>query len=183
MHNRLLQFIAVLCALCLHVGAIAQGAQAAQATTATPKIGLANLNRILAESETAKSLRASLEKEFNPRIEALRKQGESLKAAQADLEKNAPTLSEGQLQQRQRDLVAQNTDFERRKRELDEDYSERQREVTAEFNTKVTNVVRRVAVDEHYDMMFQEAVWWNPAIDITDKIIKELDSGRPAKAR
>jgi outer membrane protein len=160
--------------------ALAQG-QAAQAPTdAGPKIGFANLNRILEESETGKAVRTTLERELLPRLTELKKINDNLQAAQAQLDKDGPTLSDSEREQRRRDLVAMSTDLERRKREYDEDYDARQREASAEFSAKVAKVVRKVAVSERYDMMFQEAVWWNPAIDITTKIIKELDASEAA---
>lgn len=153
--------------------------------TAQNKIGFANINRILQQSETGKIARAKLDREFAPRLDALNKLNDSILAARADLQKNAPTLSQTAIQQRERELVTMSTDLQRRKREYDEDFDVRQREATAEFSNKVSIIVRKVAVADRYDMMFQEAVWWSPSIDITDKIIKELDAaeGGAAKSR
>lgn len=147
------------------------------------KIGFANINRILQQSETGRLARAKLDREFAPRLEALNKLNDSVLSTRADLQKNAPTLSPVVLQQRERDLVSLSTELQRKKREYDEDFDARQREANAEFSNKVGQIVRKVAVAERYDMMFQEAVWWSPSIDITDKIIKELDAAEAAAAK
>ena len=173
-NNRWLKLLTILTIVCASGAAMAQN-----------KVGFANINRILQQSETGKTARAKLDREFAPRLDALNKLNDSILAARADLQKNAPTLSPTAIQQRERELVSMSTDLQRKKREYDEDYDVRQREATAEFSNKVSVIVRKVAVAERYDMMFQEAVWWSPSIDITDKIIRELDAadGGAAKSR
>ena len=172
MKIRWLRVMAVLAIVCASGSVCAQN-----------KIGFANINRILQQSETGRAARARLDKEFAPRLDALNKLNETILAARADLQKNAPTLSSSAVQQREKDLVAMSTELQRKKREYDEDFDLRQREATAEFSNKVALIVRKVAVAERYDMMFQEAVWWSPSIDITDKIIKELDAAEGAAAK
>jgi outer membrane protein len=41
---------------------------------------------------------------------------------------------------------------------------------------QANRAVRQIAETEKYDMVFQEAVWVNPRIDITEKVIKALGS-------
>ena len=39
---------------------------------------------------------------------------------------------------------------------------------------QANRVVRQVAQAEKYDVIFQEAVYWSPSIDLTEKIMKML---------
>jgi outer membrane protein len=41
--------------------------------------------------------------------------------------------------------------------------------------------VRQIAESEKFDIIFQEAVYASPRIDITDKVIRAIDSTPPAK--
>jgi outer membrane protein len=43
--------------------------------------------------------------------------------------------------------------------------------------------IRQIAESEKYDIIFQEAVFASPRIDITDKVIKALNEPRPAAAK
>ena len=43
---------------------------------------------------------------------------------------------------------------------------------------RANRVVRQVAEQEKYDLILQEAVYINPKHDITDKVIKALNSVR-----
>ena len=43
---------------------------------------------------------------------------------------------------------------------------------------RANRIVRQVAEAEKYDAIFQEAVYINPRLDITDKVIKALNGGK-----
>jgi len=66
----------------------------------------------------------------------------------------------------------------RKQREFREDLSQRQNEETAAIFERVNKVIRQIAEAEKYDIIFQEAVYANPRIDITDKVLKALGDGK-----
>ena len=41
--------------------------------------------------------------------------------------------------------------------------------------------MRQIAELAKFDIVFQEAVWVDPHIDITDMVVKALDNNRPAE--
>jgi outer membrane protein len=67
-----------------------------------------------------------------------------------------------------------NRDFQRKQREFREDLNQRRNEELATVLDKANAAVKRIAESENYDIIFQEAVYANPRIDITDKVIKAL---------
>src|SRR3954471_3381653 len=87
----------------------------------TFRIGFVNPDRVLREALPAKAAQAKLEAEFLKREKDLTAQGEALKAASEKFEKEAPTLPEAQRITRQRALIDQDRDFQRRRREFQED--------------------------------------------------------------
>jgi outer membrane protein len=44
---------------------------------------------------------------------------------------------------------------------------------------QANRVIRQIAEQEKYDIIFQDAVYANPRIDITERVIKSLDA-KPA---
>ena len=48
---------------------------------------------------------------------------------------------------------------------------------------QANRVIRQMAEQEKYDIIFQDAVFASPRIDITDKVIKALDASKPAAAK
>ena len=92
-------------------------------------------------------------------------------------EREAPTLPEGQRASRQKQLVDQDREFQRKRREFQEDLNSRKNEELQQVLERANKVVKLVAEAEKYDLVLQEAVYVNPKHDITDKVIKALNTG------
>ena len=137
-------------------------------------------DRVFRESSTAKAAQAKLEQEFSRRDKELLDQGNALKAANEKFEREAPTLSESQRSTRQRQLVDQDRDFQRKRREFQEDLNLRKSEELTQMGDRVNKVVKQIAEQEKYDIILDQAVYINPKNDITDKVIKALNAA-PAK--
>lgn len=140
------------------------------------KAGFVNTDRIFREANTAKAAQAKLEQEFARREKELVDQGNSLKTATEKFEREAPTMAESQRIARQRQLVDQDRDFQRKRREFQEDLNARKNEELAQVLDRANKVVKQVAEAEKYDVILQEAVYINPKHDITDKVIKALNA-------
>ena len=142
------------------------------------RVGFVNTDRIFREANTAKAAQAKLEQEFSKREKDLTDLGNSLKLASDKFEREAPTLSENQRAQRQKQLIDQDRDFQRKRREFQEDLNARKNEELQQVLDRANRVVKQVAEAEKYDVVLQEAVYINPKYDITDKVIKALNAAR-----
>jgi outer membrane protein len=142
------------------------------------RIGFVNTDRIFREANTARSAQAKLEQEFSRREKELNDLGTTLKNASDKFEREAPTLSENTRQQRQKQLVDLDRDFQRKRREFQEDLNSRKNEELQQVLERANRVVKQVAEQEKYDMILQEAVYVNPKHDITEKVIRALNSAR-----
>ena len=91
-------------------------------------------------------------------------------------EREAPTLSESQRTTRQKQLVDQDRDFQRKRREFQEDLNSRKNEELQQVIERANKVVKALAEAEKYDLIVQEAVYVNPKHDITDKVLKSLNA-------
>ena len=118
---------------------------------------------------------AKLEQEFSKREADLNGQGATLKAASEKFEREAPTLSDTQRAQRQRQLAEQDRDLQRRSREFQEDLNTRRNEELQQVLERANRVIKQVAEAESYDLILQDAVYVNPKNDITDKVLKALN--------
>ncbi len=158
------------CAALLALAAV--GAQAQEQL----KIGYVNADRVLRDAAPAKAAQAKLEAEFGKREKELGDLAGKLKAAGEKLDKDAPTLSETERNRRQRELVEQNRDFDRKRREFQEDLTQRKNEELASVVERANKVMKQIFDSEKYDLIIQEAVFAGPKIDITDKVIKALNA-------
>ena len=145
------------------------------------RIGFINTDRIFKEANTAKQAQAKLEQEFSKREKELNDFGANLKTGVEKFEREAPTLSESQRLARQKQLGEQDREFQRKRREFQEDLSARKNEELSQVLERANKVVKQVAEAEKYDVILQEAVYINPKHDITDKVIKALNAAAGAK--
>ena len=160
------------------VAAIALGAAAVTAQSQELKIGYVNSERVMREAIPAKAAQAKLETEFSKREKDLTDLGNRLKTAADKLEKDAPTLSETERSRRQRDLVEQDREFQRKRREFQEDLNTRKNEELAAVLERANKVIKQIFDQEKYDLIVQDAVHWSARVDITKKVIDALNAGK-----
>ena len=140
------------------------------------KIGYVNGERVLREAAPAKAAQTKLEAEFGKRERELNDQTAKLKTAADKLDKDAPTLSEAERSRRQRELVDQDRDMQRKRREFQEDLNQRRNEELAAVVERANRVIKQIFDAEKYDVILQEVVFAGPRVDITDKVIKILNT-------
>lgn len=147
------------------VGVQAQGA----------RIGFINTERIFREAAPAKAAQAKIEQEFSRRERELQDMAARLKALSEKLDKDAPILTESDRIKRQRELADLDKDFQRKQRAFREDLNQRRNEELAIVLDRTNKVIKQIAEAEKYDIVFQEAVYASPRIDITDKVLQLLN--------
>ena len=156
-------FVAV--ALVLGVGAV---------KAADLKIGFIDAERINRESAPAERASKQLEKEFAPRAQELQRREGEIKSLQAQLEKEAVTMSESDRRAKEQELARMNLDFQRMQREYREDLNLRRNQELSALFERANRVIKQIAESEKFDLILQEAVYRSPRIDITEKVLKAL---------
>jgi outer membrane protein len=142
------------------------------------KIGYVNSERVLKEANPAKAAQAKLEAEFGKREKDLAEVANRLKATADKLDKDGPTLSDTERTRRQRDLVEQDREFQRKRREFQEDLNQRKNEELSGVVERANKVIKQIFDAEKYDLILQDAVHWSPRVDITKKVIDALNAGK-----
>ncbi len=130
--------------------------------------------RVLNESLPAKMATAKIEQEFLKRTKELDELNDKLRVLARKLDKEAPSLSEMERLKRQREINDLDLDFNRKQRIFNEDLGQRKQEERAILSERTQKVVRAIAEAEKIDLVIEEAFYFNPRIDITDKVIKAL---------
>jgi outer membrane protein len=147
----------------------------ANASAQEMKIGFVSTERVFREASPAKQATAKIELEFSKREKDLQEVAARLKAMSDKLDKEGPVLSESERGRRQRELSDLDKDFQRKQREFREDLNQRRNEELAGVLERTNRVIKQIAEAEKYDIVFQEAVYISPRIDITDKVLKALN--------
>jgi outer membrane protein len=160
---------------------VALAAVAAQPVTAQElKIGYVNSERVLREAAPAQAAQKKLEAEFGKRQREMTEAEQRLKAAADKLEKDGPTLAAADRARRERELVEQDRDLQRKRREFQEDLNQRRNEELSAVVERANRAIKQIFDSEKYDLILQEVIFAGPRVDITDKVIRVLNAPAPA---
>lgn len=145
---------------------------------AEAKIGFVDMQRLFDQAPIAVKANKKLTAEFAKRELELQKLSKQIKTQQDALEKNT-SMPDAERRNRERDLGELSREFQRKQREFREDLEIRRNEAMAGVLDRANKALKQIAEAEKYDLIVQDAVYFSPRIDITDKIIKALaDDGK-----
>lgn len=150
---------------------------ASPAMSQEARIAAVNSERILRDSQPAKQAQVKLEQEFSKRDRELQDMAQKIKGMADRLDKDTAVLADADRQRRQRELADLDREFQRKQREFREDLNQRRNEELAQVLERANRVIRQIAEQRKYDLIVQEAVYVNPRIDITDDVMKALNTG------
>ena len=151
------------------------------AAWAQTKIGFVRTERVLKESIPAQAAQKKLEAEFSKREKELQDLASRLRGLSEKLERDLPVLAEKDRVNQQREITDMERDLQRRQREFREDLNQRRNEELAGVVEQANQAIRKIAESEKFDIIFQEAVYASPRIDITDKVLRALGTKASGK--
>ena len=146
------------------------------AQDAGTRVAVVNSEKVFNESNLAKAMQTRLQNEFTKRQDELRKSAEKIKAAAEKLDRDGAVMSEAERSRRQRELADQDRELQRKQREFTEDLNQRTFEERAKIAEKANLVLKQIAEQRKLDIIVQEAAYVNPKADVTDDVIKALNS-------
>ena len=123
-----------------------------------------------------------IEREFATRDQEIKKLIKQSKDLQTSLEKDGSTMSDTVRRGKERELANMNLTLQTLQREFREDLNLRKNEELAVVLAQADKAIREIAESEKYDVILQEAVYRNPKVDITDRVLKYLANEVPEKS-
>ena len=121
------------------------------------KIGYVNSDRVLREADPAKAAQAKLEAEFSKREKDLNDLAQPPQGRERQARQGRAHAAEAERTRRQRELVDQDRDLQRKRREFQEDLSQRKNEELASVVERANRVIKQIFETEKYDLILQEA--------------------------
>jgi outer membrane protein len=156
------------------MAAVFTGSAAAQEI----KIGFVNSDRVLREAQPAQAAQQKLEAEFAKRNKELEDTAARLKGLADRLEKDGAVMQEAERSRRQRELTELDRDFQRKRREFQEDLNQRRNEELAAVLERANRTIRQIAEQEKFDVILQDAVYFSARVDLTEKVIRALNAAK-----
>lgn len=144
------------------------------ASAADIKIGFVNTGRVFREAAPALRAQKKLEKEFAPREQELQRLAKQARDLQAVLERENVTLSDTDRRAKERELANVNREFQRKQREVREDFNVRRNEEMTAVQERANRAIIAIAESEKFDLILQDVVFASRSIDITERVLKSL---------
>ena len=164
----------------IQIGLIATASAFAATPTlaqdAGTRVAVVNSEKVFNESNLAKAMQTRLQNEFTKRQNDLRDSAQKIKTAAEKLDRDAAVMSEADRVRRQRELADQDRELQRKQREFTEDLNQRTFEERAKIAEKANAVLKQIAEQRKIDIIVQEAAYVSPKADVTDDVIKALNS-------
>ncbi|MAM89155.1 OmpH family outer membrane protein [Allohahella sp. A8] len=144
---------------------------------AETKIGIIDLRAALLGSESAKSFSTQMEKDFADDDARIRKVGEEAQKLQQRLQKDGAIMSESEKEKAQAELEEKVQEFNFLKNKFQNSVAKREELFVNQSKPKVDAAIKKLAADNDLDLVLPKtvAVFSAPALDITDKLIEELN--------
>lgn len=142
------------------------------------KLGYLDTARLQRETKRPQRDAENLKKEFAAREQQLRAMREKGLVMQADFDKLGPGAPAAELEKKRRELANFAQEFEQARRSLAEDVDRRRLEEREKFIRDVRAVVQKIAAAKGLDLVLENAIYASRAVDITDQVVKAIDSGK-----
>ena len=142
---------------------------------AQTKLGYVKVDEVIRKANIAKQAEDRLKKEFAPRDNELKKMGVKLKNLAGKFDKEQSVMTNSDKQKVQREISNLEKEIQRKQRQAREDLTQRKNEELAAVVEKARAVIKKIAVEEKFDLILENSVYASPNIDITQKVIKALN--------
>ena len=139
------------------------------------KIGFVNTDRVFKEAAPAIRSQKKLQEEFAPRDQEIKAVNVQATEVKAKLEKDGLTMAESEKRALESDLARLSREIQRLQREFREELNLRKQEELKVILRIANEEIDKIAAEEKYDLILQEAVYRSERLDITDKVIKALE--------
>ncbi|MCY3769787.1 MAG: OmpH family outer membrane protein [Gammaproteobacteria bacterium] len=139
------------------------------------EIAYVDARRLIDEAPQGRDEVKKLEAEFSERGRELQARIDLFTTNEKELQKNAVTMSSEELEERTGELRDMQRSLQREQQIYNEDYARSRNQGLARLEQLISIVIIDVAKREKIDLVLQQAVYASRDIDLTGKVLEELD--------
>ena len=139
------------------------------------KIAYVDARVLIDEAPQGKYEARMLEQEFSERNRDLKAKIELFNTREAEFQKNAVLLSSEEINERTEELRELQRTLQREQQIYNEDYTRSRNKGLARLEKLISEVIVEIAQREKIDLVLQQAVYASREIDLTDKILEQLN--------
>jgi outer membrane protein len=143
------------------------------------KIGVINVGKLLEQAPQSKVVSDKLQKEFEPRQQAIVAKRQKLQTQQDSFQKDQAVMGEEERLSLERQIKETQRDLQRDENEYLEDLNARRNEELGKLQRDVLQRVQAYASAQKYDLVLADAIYVSGAVDITPAVIVALQASPP----
>ncbi len=151
----------------------------------TIKVGIINSQEILEKSIEGKKAIAQLEERNRKNQQDLSKLDEQIRQLETKLNTQQLTMTQEAILSLSADLERKRTERQRMAEDANRDMQELQQRLFLKIQSEVMPVIAKLGQEKGIDVMLDlrasGVLYFNPAIDLTDEVIKRYDAGKSVK--
>jgi len=151
-------------------------------SAAEVKIGYVDLQKAINLSAKGKSAKEQISKKVQGYEGQVDQRKQELQKAKEDLEKQALLLSDEARASKERDYQQMVKDFQRFTKDIQDELQMTDADLTKMILAGVLKVAAEIGKKEHFTAIFEKnessLVYADPAIDLTDRVIKAYDESK-----
>jgi outer membrane protein len=167
------------------VAAILVWGWTAPSSAAELKIGVLEPQKVLDGTKNGKKIKDSLQEYLKSRQRIIDLEEEELKKMEEDLVKQSAVLSAEAKKDKEETFRKRYMEYQRKVNQLTQEVQAKKKEVLEEFNKSLEQIVKGIADKDRLTLVVEKGdngagalvVYSHPSLDITDRVIKELDRG------
>lgn len=152
------------------------------AASAEQKIGLVDMSKAIQESAEGKKAKKELENDFNKKKKDLEKMEADLKKKKEDFDKKALVLSDDVKAKKQQELQVEFGKYQEAVGKNQMEIQKHEHELTGPIIQKIRKIIEDIGKKDGYTSVLEKSdqlvLYAIKDIDLTDRVIKELDSAK-----
>lgn len=149
------------------------------------KIGIANLQKALNESDAGNRAKESLKEEAKKLEDTLNAKQEDLKKLKDEIDKKAGVWNKETAEKKEREFREKSQEFQQQFVNYNDMLNKKKQEKEAQIIEELRDIVEEIAKKKGYSFIFEKSVGgvlYSPSsVDITDDVIKEHNKRFRAK--
>ena len=148
------------------------------------KIGYIDAQRVLDESTKGKQVKDQLNDYVQSRQKIIDIEESELRNLQEEISRQGAVLSPEAKQEKEEQFQKKFMEYQKKVSELQKEIQQRRAEKLQEFNVELEKIAKTLGEKEGYSMILTNLdvniiIYAKPSLNLTDRIIQELDKGLP----
>jgi outer membrane protein len=162
------------------LGILLSGLLMAGTASAEMRVGYFNVTKVVKESPQYQKMESILEKEKDKRRRDLQAKADQIKKLEEKYTRDAAVMSESEVNRLRRDIESRSRKLKNELEEQDAQVRMIGKEELDKIYKLVSEVLREIVKQEGYDLILtpQSVAYFNPKLDISDKVLTALKNAR-----